>query len=235
VEIPIENMAVVQKQIMRKALYRGRPVITATQMLESMTGNRRPTRAEATDVANAILDGSDCVMLSGESAMGAYPAAATRMLSRIAAAIEPERPANRLMETLNTYGFEENVSLKDLIALSILTTVERVTPVTILVPTESGATARNITRFRLPVWISAFSPSERTCRELQFSYGVCAFHEPDLPEEWTEYAARHLAFLDEKAGIAVLTEGPSPRNPDANHRMELIQIGNPANGTTDGP
>ncbi|MBW1786112.1 MAG: pyruvate kinase [Deltaproteobacteria bacterium] len=233
VEIPIEKIPVVQKQIMRKALYRGKPVITATQMLESMTGNRRPTRAEATDVANAILDGTDCVMLSAESAMGAYPVAATRMLARIAAAIEPQRSRSQLQEALKKYGFDADISLKDLIALSILTTVERVTPATIMVPTESGATARNITRFRLPVWISAFSPSERTCRELQFSYGVYAVHEPELPEEWNRYASEHLGFLGEAGGLVVLAEGPSPRNPEANHRMELIELENPANGGTD--
>ncbi|MBW1816237.1 MAG: pyruvate kinase [Deltaproteobacteria bacterium] len=233
VEIPIEKIPVVQKQIMRKALYRGKPVITATQMLESMTGNRRPTRAESTDVANAILDGTDCVMLSAESAMGAYPVAATRMLARIAAAIEPQRSRSQLQEALKRYGFDADISLKDLIALSILTTVERVTPATIMVPTESGATARNITRFRLPVWISAFSPSERTCRELQFSYGVYAVHEPELPEEWNRYASEHLGFLGEAGGLVVLAEGPSPRNPEANHRMELIELENPANGGTD--
>ena len=91
VELPIEQIAVVQKQIMRQALLEAKPVITATQMLESMTTNPRPTRAEATDVANAILDGTDGVMLSGESAMGGYPVDSVAMLSKIAAAIEPYR------------------------------------------------------------------------------------------------------------------------------------------------
>ena len=91
VEVPIERIAVIQKDLMRQANRRAKPVITATQMLESMTESRRPTRAEATDVANAILDGTDCVMLSGESAMGKYPVDAVAMLARIASIVEPHR------------------------------------------------------------------------------------------------------------------------------------------------
>jgi len=84
VEIPIEEITVVQKHIMYQANLKGKPVITATQMLESMTDNRLPTRAEATDVSNAILDGTDCVMLSGESAMGKYPVESAAMLAKMA-------------------------------------------------------------------------------------------------------------------------------------------------------
>src|SRR5205085_12194877 len=92
VEVPIEEIAYIQKKLIVKANLAGKPVITATQMLESMVASRLPTRAEATDVANAILDGTDCVMLSSESAMGRYPEEAVAMLAKIAAFIETHRP-----------------------------------------------------------------------------------------------------------------------------------------------
>src|SRR5204862_4629528 len=89
--VPIEEIAYTQKQLIAKANVAGKPVITATQMLESMVASRLPTRAEATDVANAILDGTDCVMLSGESAMGKFPEEAVTMLAKIAAFTETHR------------------------------------------------------------------------------------------------------------------------------------------------
>jgi len=98
VEVPIQEMAVLQKQLIARASLVGKPVITATQMLESMVASRLPTRAESTDVANAILDGTDCLMLSAESAIGKYPEEAVAMLARIAAATEPHRPHVRLAD-----------------------------------------------------------------------------------------------------------------------------------------
>jgi pyruvate kinase len=224
VEIPIEGITLVQKRIMEKAIIMGKPVITATQMLESMVDNRRPTRAEATDVTNAILDGTDCVMLSGESAMGKYPVEAVAMLAKIAEAAEPHRPGYRLREILMTYGRSGDVGTIDLIALSVELTLERVTPATVIVPTLSGYTARNIARFRLPVWLTAVSPRHETCQALQFSYGVYAVHEADYPENWNDFARNWVQSQGLEGNLVILTEGPSPRNPGANNRMEIIDL-----------
>jgi pyruvate kinase len=223
VEIPIEQIAGVQKQIMRKANLLGKPVITATQMLESMVANRRPTRAEATDVANAILDGTDCVMLSEESAMGRYPVEAVAMLGKIAAAIEPQRPALQVRERLKT-ELSCPVSLSELIALSVESALERITPAAIFVPSRSGATARSIARFRPPVWIIAVSSQEATCQRLQFTFGVHPLFEADHPEDWSNYVRRCLEALEITGDFVVLTEGPSAKHPEANNRMELIDL-----------
>jgi pyruvate kinase len=224
VETPIEELPGIQKELMLKTNLVGKPIITATQMLESMTNNRRPTRAEATDVANAILDGTDCVMLSGESAIGKYPVDAVAMLARIATAIEPRRPAQPAREAIRPAGRHTALMLHDLIALSVETTSRHALPAAVIVPTRSGATARSVARFRLPVWIAAVSPLASTCQNLRFSYGVHAVHAPDLPEDWNAFAREWLREHDLDGDLVVLTEGPSPRHPEANNRMEIIDL-----------
>ena len=188
VEMPIEDLPGIQKELMKKANLVGKPVITATQMLESMTNNRRPTRAEATDVANAILDGTDCVMLSGESAIGKYPVEAVAMLARIAAAIEPFRPAQSARQAIRPAIKDAPVSLHNLIALAVETASRHAPPAVVIVPTRSGATARSIARFRLPMWVAAVSSLRSTCQNLQFSYGVQPVYAPEVPEDWKAFA-----------------------------------------------
>jgi pyruvate kinase len=219
VELPIAGMALVQKEIMRAANRAGKPVITATQMLESMTAHRRPTRAEATDVANAILDGTDAVMLSAESAMGRYPVESVAMLAEIAVATEAHRPQAPFDARL-----PPDSTRADLIARSIHNAVVSLDPVAVFVPTRSGSMARNVTRFRLPTWIVAFSNRPATCQHLAFSYGV----HPILVEcdhaEWTPFVREWAHAQGDRVGLAILAEGPSEEYPGGNHRMEIVDL-----------
>lgn len=227
VELPIEQIPIVQKQITRKANMRARPVITATQMLESMTGNRRPTRAEATDVANAILDGADCVMLSGESAMGAFPIESAAMLAKIAAAVEPYRALVSPKELFRGIDLKGRVPPARLIDLSVETAIEYSNPAAVFAPTHGGDTARSIARLRLPIWIVAVSSQEATCQQLQFSSGVHPVFEAEHPETWNTYIADWLKTRGIQGGLAIVTEGPSRRHPGANNRLEIVDLSRP--------
>jgi pyruvate kinase len=224
VEVPIERIAVVQKDLMARANRRGKPVITATQMLESMTTYRRPTRAEATDVANAILDGTDAVMLSGESAMGQYPVESVAMLAKIAAAIEPHRHRVTVKEMFQGVDLRGKLRTAHLIAIGVEASLEYASPAAVFAPTKSGATARDLARFRTPVWIVAVSSQESTCQALQFSYGVHPVHEEEHPENWREYTSHWLRDHGVKGNLVILAEGPSTKHPEANHRMELVEL-----------
>lgn len=228
VEVPIEEIAVVQKDLMRRADRRAKPVITATQMLESMTDHRRPTRAEATDVANAIFDGTDCVMLSGESAMGQFPVEAVRMLSAIAASAESHRRQMTVRDLFpDADGFKGGLQPGHLIALAVESTLEFATPAAVFIPTRSGATARSIGRFRPRPWLIAVSPEHKTCQDLQFSYGVLPVHKTPDPTDWSAFVRTWHAHCPLDGNLALLTAGPSPENPDTNFRMEIIDLTRP--------
>jgi pyruvate kinase len=210
---------VAQKDIMRRANQRAKPVITATQMLESMTEHRLPTRAEATDVANAILDGTDCVMLSAESATGKYPVEAVAMLAKIAATVEPTRHRVSARELFQGSDLRERIRPEHLIALSVEACLEYASPAAVFVPTRSGASARRMALLRLPVWTIAVSPEMRTCQNLQFSYGVLPVHEPRDPDSWNTYARQWVQQQNLSGGFVMLTAGPSPKHPEGNHRV----------------
>jgi pyruvate kinase len=225
VEVPIEDIAVLQKDLMRRANRKAKPVITATQMLESMTENRRPTRAEATDVANAIFDGTDCVMLSGESAMGQFPVEAVQMLASIAASAETHRKPTTVHDLFpDADGFRARLQPCHLIALAVESTLQFATPAAVFVPTRSGATARNIGRFRPAPWLIAVSPEHKTCQDLQFSYGVLPVCEVPDPADWTAFIQDWQARQPLDGDVVLLTAGPSPENPGTNFRMEIIEL-----------
>jgi pyruvate kinase len=176
VEIPIENVPAVQKKLIYQANLQGRPVITATQMLESMTENIRPTRAEVTDVANAILDGTDAVMLSEETAIGRYPVETVRMMVRIAKSIEKQRvtlnPDIKAYDHLKSDIGREKVSVSNAISLNVMEALRVLKTKLILTPTHAGTTPRRISRFKPDCWILAFCQEESISDFLSFSYGV---------------------------------------------------------------
>lgn len=181
VEMPIERLPVLQKKLIKKANLAGKPVITATQMLESMTVEKLPTRAEVTDVANAILDGTDAVMLSEETAVGKYPVDTVRMMARIARTTEAyrdsswsERIVQWKMSELKR-GIPRGSRIKDAITRSIIEALNSLDIKYILTPTRSGETARLISRFKPKQWILAFATDEWVARTLMFSYGVYPF------------------------------------------------------------
>jgi len=224
VEVPIERIAVVQKDLMRRANRRAKPVITATHMLESMTAHILPTRAEATDVSNAILDGTDCVMLSGESAIGNHPVESVAMLGKIAAAVEPTRRPVPVKEMYQVAEVRGRFRPAHLVALAVEACLDYSSPVAVFAPTLSGASARRMALLRLPVWTVAVSPQMKSCQDLAFSYGVIPVHEPKDPVAWKPYVKSWLQEQDIPGGLVLLTGGPSPNNPDANHRMEIIEL-----------
>ncbi|MEX0723817.1 MAG: pyruvate kinase [Gracilimonas sp.] len=171
IEIPTEQVPVVQKMIIEKCRVAGKPVITATQMLDSMIYNPRPTRAESSDVANAVLDGTDAVMLSGETAAGAYPMEAVNVMDRICRSIEDNRP-----QLYNSLGYRKpewkEKQVIESLAYSCVTIAENVEAKAISTITHSGNTARRIAKFRPKVPIVAFTENQKVRRQLNLIWGV---------------------------------------------------------------
>ncbi len=214
VETAPERVPLAQKEIIHLCNRLGKPVITATQMLQSMVDNPRPTRAEASDVANAILDGSDAVMLSGETSVGKYPVEAVRMMARIAESVEASEsfPYNQL---LNLTADAETLPVPRLISRAISrATVEIANDCharAILTSTESGRTARTVARHRPKCPLLAATPFAQTARRLQLVWGVipvlvAPFHDTDSMIETMILAAVKSGYA-EVGDEVVLTAG----------------------------
>jgi len=169
VEIPTEEMPLVQKEMIQKCNKLGKPVITATQMLDSMIRNPRPTRAEVTDVANAILDGTDAIMLSGETAAGKYPAEAVKTMTDIANRIEASIDYRSL---LKTKAIEKETTMTDAISNATCFTAMDLDASAIVTATSSGYTARMVSKFRPKAPIIAATTDERVRRKLSLMWGV---------------------------------------------------------------
>jgi pyruvate kinase len=168
VQIPIENIPSVQKMIIHKCNLKGKPVITATQMLESMTKNPRPTRAEATDVANAILDGSDAIMLSGETASGKHPLRAIDIMDKIARRTEKTLKSVKIFDDDKDY----KPTISDSISKAVCHTSSDLQASAIITCTSTGHTAKQISRHRPLTPIIAVTPNEKEFRKLVLVWGV---------------------------------------------------------------
>jgi pyruvate kinase len=176
VQIPLQDVPAVQKKLIHKANLWGRPVITATQMLVSMTENIRPTRAEVSDVANAILDGTDAVMLSEETAIGRYPVEAVEMISKIAISAEREKKAVRALADLPAYfraaAGSGHAAVEDVVTLHTVESADALHVRYILTHTHGRAAPGLISRFRPDCWILSHGGNQKTNNLLSLSYGV---------------------------------------------------------------
>jgi pyruvate kinase len=194
IELPIEDVPIVQKQLLRIAGRLARPSITATQMLDSMVSSSRPTRAEATDVANAILDGTDAVMLSQETAVGAYPVEAVQMMASIAERTEGVLPYSEWNESRVRRDARDPAYT---IAYSACAAARDLGLAALVVPTLSGRSARLISAHRPAVPIYCLSPGRETVRRCNFMWGVQAesIRRHEVTEELIADAARRVVEL----------------------------------------
>lgn len=212
VEIPAEQVPYIQKMMIRKCKEMYKPVITATQMLDSMMRNPRPTRAEVTDVANAIYDGTDAVMLSGETAQGKYPLEALRMMVQICENTESHLDHEEILSKMEKQRMKNTSSALGYATVSAAMNLDAKC---ILVPTGSGATARVISKFQPEMDVLAVSPNARALRRMQIYWGVRPYE--SMQFETTEaICGNAIAVAKEKnyvetGDVTVLTAGiPSP-------------------------
>ncbi|HEY3283846.1 MAG TPA: pyruvate kinase [Armatimonadota bacterium] len=196
VELPVHLVPGIQKSIIRKCNRLGKPVITATQMLDSMMRNPRPTRAEVTDVANAVLDGTDCVMLSGETAAGRYPLDAVRMMSRIV--LEAESKLNHDALLYQRHG-EDAETVTDAISQAAAELARDLGAKAILAATSTGYTARMVSRYRPKVPIIGVTSCERVYRQLQLVWGVRPWLSP--PARDTDETIQRAVEVATQSGL----------------------------------
>ena len=226
VEIPNEDVPVIQKMIIKKVYNAGKQVITATQMLDSMMKNPRPTRAETADVANAIYDGTSAIMLSGETAAGAYPVEAVKTMARIAERIEEDIDYKKRFFLAER---KANKDITDAISHATVTTAHDLNAKAIVTVTKSGKTARMISRYRPLYDIIACSTSEKVCRQLNMSWGVTPLYIEEASDVFELFAASIQKAKDNKlledGNLAVITAGVPLGVPGETNMIKVQIVG----------
>lgn len=226
--MPPEKVPLIQKRIIRECNEAGKPVITATQMLESMVGNPRPTRAETSDVANAILDGTDAVMLSAETASGRYPVEAVNLMARVACDVESD-PALREMVFHPVSEARGYRSLPEAIGRAACHVAETLGTTGILAFTQTGSTAALVGKFRPSVPIFAVTPAQNVRRRLALYAGIRSIRvdiEGDTEAQIRSVEQAVLADgLLKRGDVVVITMGSPVSAPGTTNLMKVHRLG----------
>ncbi len=226
VEIPAEDVPLLQKKLIQVCNHAGKPVITATQMLDSMIRQPRPTRAEASDVANAIFDGTDAVMLSGETAAGAYPLEAVQTMARIACRTEEALDDKKVLESLDL-PIQKTVT--DAISYATCRAAHELGAVAIISATQSGHTARMVSKYRPKAPIIAVTPREKIAAALTLTWGVYpllsppTFHTEDVFNTAVDVSLE--AGLIKNGDLVILTAGVPVGVPGTTNFMRIDTVG----------
>ncbi|MDT8716084.1 pyruvate kinase [Clostridium sp. 19966] len=226
VEIPMEQVPLVQKMIIEKCNAVGKPVVTATQMLDSMMRNPRPTRAEVSDVANAIFDGTDCIMLSGETANGKYPVEAVSAMAKIAESAESKL---NYEENLKKKRKSHVANVQNAISLATCNTAAELNASAIITATQSGQSAKNISKYRPECPVIAITPSEDVARKLAFHWGVYPIVSENVAT--TDELIEKSVKLATEAGyvkegdLVVVSAGKQVNNIGATNMMKVHVVG----------
>ncbi len=233
VECAMEEVPFLQKQVIDKARLAAKPVIVATQMLESMISNPLPTRAEASDVANAVLDGADAVMLSGETSVGEYPVHTVETMARIIHATEQHALEQSVVGTLRVLDWDPHTS-GGVIAKAAGEVAERIGAKYIVAFTQSGDSARRMSRLRGPIPVLAFTPEDRTRSQLSLTWGVETFK--TAPVEHTDEMVRQvdeqllaIGRVEESDQVVIIAGSP-PGIPGSTNALRIHQMGDAVNG-----
>jgi pyruvate kinase len=222
VELPLQQVPLVQKRAVQVARENARPVIVATQMLDSMIEHSRPTRAEASDVANAILDGADAVMLSGETSVGKYPIIAVKTMARIIEAVETESvAAPALTHTPRTRGGVLSFAARDI--------AERIDAKAVIAFTFTGDTVRRMARLHTGLPVIAFTPKEEVRNQLALTWGVRTFVTPpvDTTDEMVEQVDQAMLEIPgfEPGDTVVIVAGAPPNTSGSTKLIRVHRLG----------
>jgi pyruvate kinase len=230
VELPLEEVPLVQKRAVTLAREYAKPVIVATQMLESMIGASRPTRAETSDVANAILDGTDAVMLSGETSVGRYPTEAVRTMARIIEAVERETLVDLAP------GQPKPRTMAGAICLAAARVGEAIGATSLVAFTETGASARRLAKYRSPIPLLAFTPTPSVRSQLALSWGIETFLVPSVTHTDDMVLQVDTALLDigrcSVGDDVVIVAGAPPGIPGSTNALRVHKMGNAVKGVS---